>query len=95
MPGFIRAQPRHGYNTNAEGNRLERGVEPLDDHCALGNRMGPLFIAEFIRHARPDLDASSEGFGMAWGMGITVLCSLLAVILAVIRVIRLVVRMTK
>jgi hypothetical protein len=52
---------------------------------------GPLFIAEFIRHARPDLDASSEGFGMAWGMGITVLCSFLAVILAVIHAIRLVV----
>jgi hypothetical protein len=54
---------------------------------------GPLFIAEFVRGARPDLDASygPQAFGMGW-MGITLLCTILSVILAVIHAIRFVIR---
>jgi hypothetical protein len=54
---------------------------------------GPLFIAELVRQSRPDLDAnySPQAFGMAW-MGITLLCSVLAVIVSVIHIIRLILR---
>lgn len=50
---------------------------------------GPLFIADLVRAASPVLDAaySPQAFGMAW-MGITLLCSFLAIIFSVYHFIR-------
>jgi len=53
---------------------------------------GPLFIAEWVRHARPDLNASygPQGFAMAW-MFITLWFSILAAALILVHVLRWVV----
>jgi hypothetical protein len=50
---------------------------------------GPAFVADLIREARPDLDASyaPQHFAMHW-IGMTALCSLLAIVAAVVWVIR-------
>jgi hypothetical protein len=55
---------------------------------------GPLYVAEFIRRVRPDLDASyaPQAFGMGW-MAITLLCSLVAGVLAVVHLIRFLMRL--
>jgi hypothetical protein len=54
---------------------------------------GPLRVADLIREARPDLDASYalEHFAMRW-IGVTASCSLLALVAAVVWVIRLILR---
>lgn len=54
---------------------------------------GPLFIAEFVRGARPDLDAEyrPQAFAMGW-LGITMICSFLAVVFAIVHLLRLVVQ---
>lgn len=57
---------------------------------------GPLFIAEFVRTARPDLNAryAPQAFAMGW-MPITLSCSFLAVVYAVGHSIRLIFRLGK
>ena len=56
---------------------------------ALAIGWAPLFIAELVRQARPDLDAAyrPQAFGMAW-MFVTVVCSLLALLLAAVHAVR-------
>jgi len=53
---------------------------------------GPVFLAEFVRSARPDLNASygPQAFAMGWIM-ITLCCSLLAIAFAIGHAIRLIV----
>ena len=54
---------------------------------------GPAFLADLVREARPDLDASyaPQHFAMRW-VNATALCSLLAVVAAVVWVIRFILR---
>jgi hypothetical protein len=54
---------------------------------------GPLFVAEFVRTARPDLDASyvPQHFAMQW-MRTAALFSLLAIVAAAVWVVRFVLR---
>ena len=54
---------------------------------------GPLRVADLIREARPDLDASYalQHFAMQW-MGTAAVCSLLAIAAAVVWVIRFILR---
>lgn len=53
---------------------------------------GPVFIAEFVRTARPDLSASyvPQAFAMGW-IGITLCCSLFAAVYTVASLIKLIV----
>jgi hypothetical protein len=54
---------------------------------------GPLFIAEFVRRSRPDLDASyaPQTFGIGW-FPVTLLCMVLSVVLGVAQIFRVVLR---
>ncbi len=54
----------------------------------------PLFMADLVRVMRPDLDASytTQAFAMGW-MGITMICSLLAIVLSVVHLVRFFLRL--
>jgi hypothetical protein len=57
---------------------------------------GPVFLAESVREARPDLDAAyvPQHFALQW-MSTTVHCSLLAIVAAVVWAIRYLFRIFK
>jgi hypothetical protein len=52
---------------------------------------GPIFVDDYVATVRPDLDAAyvTQGFAMGW-MGVTVLCSLLAILLTIVYLVRFV-----
>jgi len=54
---------------------------------------GPIFVAELVRRAQPDLGAAyaPQAFAMGW-MVITFFCSLFSIVLAIVYLVRLVSR---
>jgi hypothetical protein len=57
---------------------------------------GPIFLAESVREARPDLDAAyvPQHFALQW-MNTTVRCSLLAILASIVWIVRYILRRLK
>jgi uncharacterized protein (DUF58 family) len=53
---------------------------------------GPLLIAQWVASAHPDRNPDRiTGFMLGWGLGVTAICSLLAVALVLLYAVRLIV----
>ena len=77
---------------------MRKSVRILFGPCMIGLLLslawGPLFVADWVRTTRPDLDASykPQTFGIAWMVMVAIPCMWLALLLGAVHIVRVIVR---